>query len=89
MRLSKNDFICSECGSIFSIQVTDTHLKKIYSTKQTWCYECKKITRHVNLIDSSLWKIKMENKFDKTDFESILLELMKKNERNRVFKKIL
>lgn len=89
MKLVRSDFICSECGNIFCFQGSETHLKKLYSTKKFWCFECKKNTVQINLVDSSLWKIKMENKLNKTDLEKQMLELLKKNEGNRVSKKVL
>ena len=89
MKLIRNDFICTECGNIFCFQGSETHLKKLYFSKKIWCYECKKKTISINLADSSLWKMHMENKKNKTVLEKELLELIDKHEGYGLSKKVL
>ena len=89
MKLISHDLVCSECGNIYTMQFTDTIMKKIYCNKEVWCFKCKKVTEQINIINYDAWKFDMENKEDKTDLEKYLLKITEKNEEHRVHKKIL
>ena len=56
MQTTKSELICLACGTINLIQRNKGKLKKTYHIKDLYCYECKTITKQIELKNYGMLK---------------------------------
>ncbi len=49
------ELVCLNCGNIDVIERLKSHNKNVGHIKDLWCYKCKLITKHYEIIDKSLF----------------------------------
>lgn len=74
----EKDLICSECGEKYPIKY-NKNITKIKGFKYTYCFTCKKMTRHQQIDALDLYKAELKNKLPEeyTKKDKILRKVLK------------
>lgn len=73
-----SDFICKECGNVYTLQrITAKQFPK-YNERTIWCIKCKKTTLHLEVQNIDLLLTEMTSEEESVLPEKIVAQLTKK-----------
>ena len=77
-KTNPTNLICPECGNIFTIWRLQG--RKIFHIKDLYCYNCEKVTKHIEVKDIGLFKATIENtpEEQRTEQQKEIYALIKK-----------
>jgi len=84
MQTTKSELICLACGTINPIQRSKRRLQKVYHIKDLYCYECKTITKQVELRNSDMFKKELEFKEELNNDEMLIKDLLNKQKTKKL-----
>ena len=70
------DLICLNCGNITTIHRRCSHVKETSHIKDLYCYKCKDFTKHYELVEKDICKIKLNKRELKTEIEKIVMDYL-------------
>ena len=75
-KVIKVDTICTNCGNINVITILK-HFQKKEKYMKLYCYKCKKVVNHIQLVDKDVYSLFMQNNFGFTE-EQLYSRIVKK-----------
>lgn len=70
------DLICLNCGNITTIQRRRSQVKEVSHIKDLYCYKCKDVTKHYELIEKDRYKMNLDKSKLKSEIEKIVIDYL-------------
>ena len=70
-----SDLICKECGTIMIIPRYKNSMREKYHIKDIYCYNCEKITKHIEVHELDILKRELEYKKELDETEKLIYKL--------------
>lgn len=67
-----SDLVCLECGNVNTIYRKESVQKPVSNIKYTWCYKCKKETRHYEVKDIDKFMTKYTESEEKMQIKELV-----------------